>query len=150
VWRLNPVAKFACLAEIGAVLKLVSVFPRTFATVHLLSKLPPFQTRCDSIFKPLWCFISYSNHQEKVRVLFSQSHFHFSWLFLLLFGLILCSKYLGNVKWVWRVLLVIVSICFTVVQWKCVFHCSDICLLLKYSSLLIYLVECFYVICSKC
>ena len=27
VWRLNPVAKIACLAEIGAVLKLVSVFP---------------------------------------------------------------------------------------------------------------------------
>ena len=36
VWRLNPVAKFACLAEIGAVLKLVSVFPRIFVSVHLL------------------------------------------------------------------------------------------------------------------
>ena len=66
VWRLNPVAKFTCLAEIGAVLKLVSVFPRTFVTVHLLSKLPPFQTLCESIFKPHWCIISYPNHQEKV------------------------------------------------------------------------------------
>ena len=68
VWRLNSVAKIACLAETGAVLKLVSVFPRTFVTVHLLSKLPPFHTLCDSIFKPHWCFISYPNHQEKVRV----------------------------------------------------------------------------------
>ena len=66
VWRLTPVAKIACLAEIGAVLKLVSVFPRTFVTVHLLSKLPPFQTLCEPIFKHHWCFISYPNHQEKV------------------------------------------------------------------------------------
>ena len=33
-----------------------------------LSKLSPFQTLCESIFKPHWCFISYPNHQEKVRV----------------------------------------------------------------------------------
>ena len=38
VWRLTPVAKIACLAEIRAVFKLVSVFPRTSVTVHLLSK----------------------------------------------------------------------------------------------------------------
>ena len=44
VWRLNQVAKNACLAEIGAVFKSFSVFPRTFVTVHLLSKLSPFQT----------------------------------------------------------------------------------------------------------
>ena len=44
VWRLNQVAKNACLAEIGAVFKSFSVFPRTFVTVHLLSILSPSQT----------------------------------------------------------------------------------------------------------
>ena len=44
VWRLNPVAKIACLAEIRAVFKSFSVFPRIFVTVHLLSKLSPSQT----------------------------------------------------------------------------------------------------------
>ena len=44
VWRLNQVAKNACLAETGAVFKSFSVFPRTFVTVHLLSKISPFQT----------------------------------------------------------------------------------------------------------
>ena len=93
MWRLNQAAKNACLAEIGAVFKSFSVFPRIFVTVHLLSKLSPFQTLRESIFKPHWCFISYPNHQEKVWVLLSQSHFPFSWMFLLLFGLILCLKY---------------------------------------------------------
>ena len=68
VWRLNSVAKIACLAETGAVLKLVSVFPRTFVTVHLLSKLPPFQKKkklCESIFNPHWCFISYPKSSRK-------------------------------------------------------------------------------------
>ena len=68
MWRLNRVVKIACLAETGAVFKSFSVFPRTFVTVHLLSKLSPFQTLCESILKPLWCFISYPNLQEKVRV----------------------------------------------------------------------------------
>ena len=75
VWRLNQVAKNACLAEIGAVFKSFSVFPRTFVTVHLLYKLSPSQTLRKSIFKSHWCFISYPNHQENVWVLFSQSHF---------------------------------------------------------------------------
>ena len=44
VWRLNQVAKNACLAEIGAVFKSFSVFPQTFVTAHLLSKLSPSQT----------------------------------------------------------------------------------------------------------
>ena len=81
VWRLNQVAKNACLVETGAVFKSFSVFPRTFVTVHLLSKLSPFQTLSESIFKPHWCFIFYPNHQEKVWVLLSQSHFTFSWIF---------------------------------------------------------------------
>ena len=95
VWRLNQVAKNACLVETGAVFKSFSVFPRTFVTVHLLSKLSSFQTLRESIFKPHWCFIAYPNHQEKVWVLLSQSqsHFPFSCIFLLPFGLILCSKY---------------------------------------------------------
>ena len=75
VWRLNQVAKNTCLAEIGAVFKSFSIFPRTIVTVHLLSKLSPSQTLRESIFKPHWCFISYPNHQEKVWVLLSQSHF---------------------------------------------------------------------------
>ena len=44
VWQLNQVVKNACLAEIGAVFKSFSVFPRTFVAVHLLSKLSPSQT----------------------------------------------------------------------------------------------------------
>ena len=44
LWRLNQVAKNACLAEIGAIFKSFSVFPWTFVTVHLLSKLSPSQT----------------------------------------------------------------------------------------------------------
>ena len=43
-WQLTSVAKNACLAKIGAVFKSFSVFPRTFMTVHLLSKLSPSQT----------------------------------------------------------------------------------------------------------
>ena len=68
VWRLNQVTKNACLVETEAVFKSFSVFPRTFVTVHFLSKLSPFQTLRESIFKPHWCFISYPNHQEKVWV----------------------------------------------------------------------------------
>ena len=68
VWRLITVAKNACFAETGAVFKPFSVFPRTFVTVHLISKLSSFQTLRESIFKPHWCFISYPNHQEKVWV----------------------------------------------------------------------------------
>ena len=75
LWRLNQVAKNACLAEIGTVFKSFSVFPRTFVIVHLLSKLSPSQTLRESIFKSHWCFISCPNHQEKVWVLISQSHF---------------------------------------------------------------------------
>ena len=93
VWRLNQVAKITCLAETGAVFKSFSVFPRTFVTVHLFSKLSPFQTLRESIFKPHWCFISYPNHQEKVCVFAFSVSFSFSWIFLLQFGLILCSKY---------------------------------------------------------
>ena len=96
VWRLNPVAKIACLAETGAVLKLVSVFPRTFVTVHLLSKkLPPLQTLCEPIFKSHWCLISYPNHQEKVRV----------FAFSILFSLFLISLAAVLVDIVYEILL---------------------------------------------
>ena len=51
VWRLNQVAKIACLADTGAVFKPFSVFPRTFVTVHLLFKLSSFQTLRESNFQ---------------------------------------------------------------------------------------------------
>ena len=44
-------------------------------TIHLLSQLSPSQTLSVPIFKLHWCFISSQNHQEKVWVLFSSSHF---------------------------------------------------------------------------
>ena len=44
-------------------------------TIHLLSQLSPSQTLHVPIFKLHWCFISSQNHQEKVWVLFSSSHF---------------------------------------------------------------------------
>ena len=131
VWRLNQVSKNACLAEIGAVFKYFSVFPRTFVTVHLLSKLPPFQTLRESIFNPHWCFISYPNHQEKVWALLSQSHFTYFmdisftvWIDIVFETFLsLCDGY-G--------LLCLLCSHFFHVEWsQCVFHCSDICLLLS-------------------
>ena len=131
MWRLNPVAKFACLAEIGAVLKLVSVFPRTFVTVHLLSKLPPFQTLCEPIFKHHWCFISYPNLQEKVRVFAFSISFSLFLVILAAVWLGIVYKILLFVKWVWRVLFDFVLICFHVERSKCDSHCSVICLFLS-------------------
>ena len=95
VWRLNPVAKIACLAETGAVFKPFPVFPRTFVTVHLLFKLFSSQTLRESCFpNPIGASFLISNHQEKVWVLPYQSLFPFSCIFLLLFGLILHLVYL--------------------------------------------------------
>ena len=50
MWRLDQVAKIACLAETGAVFKLFQFFPRTFVTVHFLFKLSSSQTLRESSF----------------------------------------------------------------------------------------------------
>ena len=121
VWRLNQVAKNACLAEIGAVFKSFSVFPRTFVTIHFLSKLSPSQTLRESIFKSHWCFIFYPNHQEKVWVLFSQSHFPY---FMDIFVTVWIDGY-------GLLCLLLFSSVFMLSGHNVLFHCSDICLLLS-------------------
>ena len=117
VWRLNQVAKNACLAETGAVFKSFSVFPRISVTVHLLFKLSPSQTFRESIFKSHWCFI-FLNHQEKVWVLLSQSHFPYYFYYRLDWY---CGRNISLfVWWVWLVMFAIVLICFHV-EWS---HCA--------------------------
>ena len=132
MWRLNPVAKFACLAETRAVLNLVSFFPRTFITVHLFSKLPPFQTLCESIFKPHWCFISYPNHQEKVRVFaFSISFSLFLVILATVWVDIVFEIFLSLCNGYGVLCLLLFSFVFMLSGHNVLFHCSDICLLLS-------------------
>ena len=132
LWRLNQVAKNACLAEIGAVFKSFSVFSRTFVTVHLLSKISPSQTLRVSIFKSHWCFISYLNHQEKVWVLFSQSHFsYFMDIFITVWIDIVVESFLSLCDGYGSLCLLLFSSVFMLSGHNVFFHCSDICLLLS-------------------
>ena len=132
VWRLNQVTKNACLAKIGAVFKSFSVFPRTFVTVHLLSKLSPSQTLRESIFKSHWCFISYPNHQEKVWVLFSQSHFpYFMDIFITVWIDIVFETFLSLCDGYGLLCLLLFSSVFLLSGHNVLFHCYDICLLLN-------------------
>ena len=130
-WRLSSVAKIACLAKIGAVFKSFSVFPRTFVTIHLLSQLSPSQTLRVPIFKPHWCFISYPNHQEKVWVLFSSSHFpYFMDVFITIWIDIVFVTFLSLCVGYGLLCLLLISSVFMLNGHNVLFHCSDICLLL--------------------
>ena len=73
-WRLTSVAKNACLANIRAVFKSFSVFPRTYCDCSLSFLSETSQTHYVTHFQLHCCFISSQNHQEKVWVLFSSSH----------------------------------------------------------------------------
>ena len=131
LWRLNQVAKNACLAEIGAVVKSFSVFPRTFVTVHLLSKLSPSQTLRESIFKPHWCLISYPNHQEKVWVLLSQSHFpYFMVISITVWIDIVFETFISLCDGYGVLCLLLFSSVFMLSGHNVLFYCSDNCLLL--------------------
>lgn len=96
MWRLEPVAKIACFAETGAVFKPLSVFPRTFVTVHLLLKLlfSP-KTLRESIFQNLLVLHFFSKSSRKGMGFDFSISVSFSCIFLLLFGLVLCSLFLS-------------------------------------------------------
>ena len=131
-WRLSSVTKSACLAKIRAVfLNLFQFFPRTFVTVHLLSKLSPSQTLHVPIFKLHWCFISYPNHQEKVWVLFSSSHFpYFMDVFITIWTDIVFETFLSLCDEYGVLCLLLISSVVMLSGHNVLFHCSDICLLL--------------------
>ena len=131
LWRLSSVTKNACLAKIGAVFKSFSVFPRTFVTVHLLPQLSLSQTLRVPIFKLHWCFISYPNHQEKVWVLFSSSHFpYFMDVFLAIWIDTVFETFLSLCDGYGLLCLLLISSDFMLIGHNVLFHCSDICLLL--------------------
>ena len=135
VWQLNQVAKNVCLAEIGAVFKSFSVFPRTFVTVHLLSKLSPSQTLHESIFKSHRCFIFYPNHQEKVWVLLSQSHFpYFMDISITVWIDIVFETFLSLCDGYGLLCLLLFLSVFMLSGHIVLFHCSDICLLLSLKT----------------
>ena len=121
-WRLTSVTKNACLAKIGTVFKSFSVFPRTFVTVHLLSQLSPSQTLRLPIFKLHGCFISSQNHQEKVWVLFSSSHFPCLMnVFPVIWIDAVFETFFLFVWWIWLVVFVVDFISFHVDWSQCAF-----------------------------
>ena len=95
VWRLNQVAKIACLAEIGAVFKFFSVFPRTFMTVHLLSKLSSSQTLRVLISNLHCCILSAQNLQVTGMGFQFCTHFYLILCFSLCFFAYVCDLEMG-------------------------------------------------------
>ena len=95
VWRLNQVAKIACLAETGAVFKSFSVFPRTFVTVHLLSKLSPSQTLRVLISNLHCCILSAQNLQVTGMGFQFRTHFYLILCFSLWFFAYVCDLEMG-------------------------------------------------------
>ena len=122
VWQLNQVAKNVCLAEIGAVFKSFSVFPRTFVTVHLLSKLSPSQTLRESIFKIslVLHFLSKSS-RKGMGFDFSISFYLFHGYFYYRLDCYCVRNISLFVWWVWLVMFAIVLICFHVEWSQCAF-----------------------------
>ena len=95
VWRLNQVAKIACLAETGAVFKSFSVFPRTFVTVHLLSKLSPSQTLRVLVSNLHCCILSAQNLQVTGMGFQFCTHFYLILCFSLCFFAYVCDLEMG-------------------------------------------------------
>ena len=101
VWRLNPVAKIACFAEIRAVFKSFSVFPSNFCDY---SSSPSPNTPCSHFQSPLLnsCCSKSSSHRYGFSVLHS---FLLDFVFFpLIFRIYLCFR---NGFVFWNLLLVL-------------------------------------------